>query len=112
MRKHAMKIWEVSFTVDCQTKIVKCDYTAKKKNFEGKITVLPFSCILINKMHSKYPGTKNFGISSFGEYEWCKNNFCIALLSVLPTHRSCNGRALLFHHRKNQRNIRMVSVKV
>ena len=41
-----MKIWEVSSAVDCQTKIVKCDYAAKK-TFEVKITVLPFGCILI-----------------------------------------------------------------
>ena len=45
-----MKVSEVSFTVDYQTKIVKCD-CATKENFEVKITVIPFGCILINKVH-------------------------------------------------------------
>ena len=48
--KHATKIREVSFAVGCQTNIVKCDYAAKEK-FEVKITVLPFSCILIKKVY-------------------------------------------------------------
>ena len=39
-------------------KIVKCDYAAKKY-FEVNITVLPFGCILLNKMHWKYSGTQN-----------------------------------------------------
>ena len=45
-----MKIREVSFAVDRQKKIVKYDYAAKE-NFEVKIAVLPFHCILINKVH-------------------------------------------------------------
>ena len=49
MRKHATKIWEVSFAVHCQTKIVKCGYAATE-NFEVKIIVFPFGCILINKV--------------------------------------------------------------
>ena len=41
-------------------KIVKCDYTVKV-NFEVKIIVLPFGCILINKVHcqKKCSGTQN-----------------------------------------------------
>ena len=50
MRKHATKIWEVSLTVDYQTKIVKCRYAAEKY-FEVKIIVLPIGCILINKVY-------------------------------------------------------------
>ena len=50
MRKHAMKVREVSFAADCQTKVVKCDCAANKK-IEVKITVLPFGCILINIVH-------------------------------------------------------------
>ena len=49
-RKHAMEVSEVSLVVDCQTKIVKCD-CAVKENFEVKIIVLTFGCILINKVH-------------------------------------------------------------
>ena len=49
MRKHATKIWEVSFAVEWQKKTVKC-YYATKENFEMKIIVLPFGCILINKV--------------------------------------------------------------
>ena len=52
---------KLSLTVDCQTKIVKCDCAAKE-NFEVKIIVLTFGCILINKVNweSKYLGTQNF----------------------------------------------------
>ena len=39
-----MKVCEVSFAVDCQTKIVKYGYTAKEK-YEVKIIVLSFSGI-------------------------------------------------------------------
>ena len=45
-----MKIREISFAVDWQKKIVKYDYAAKG-NFEVKIEVLFFGCILINKVH-------------------------------------------------------------
>ena len=38
-------MWEVSFAVDCQTKIVKCDCAANE-NFEVTITVLSFGCVL------------------------------------------------------------------
>ena len=60
-RKHATIIYEVSFAVDCQTKIVKCSYSAKE-NFEVKIILLPVGCILINKVHweRKYSETMNF----------------------------------------------------
>ena len=30
-----------------------------KENFQVKITLLPFGCILINKVHWKYSGTQN-----------------------------------------------------
>ena len=43
-------MWEVTLAVDCQTKIVKCDYAAKE-NFEVKTKVPPFGYILINKVH-------------------------------------------------------------
>ena len=49
-RKHAMEVSKVSLVVDCQTKIVKCDCAAKE-NFEVKIIVLTFGCILINKVY-------------------------------------------------------------
>ena len=45
-------------------------------------------------------------------YEWSNVNFCITLFSVLLTRRSCNGGVLLFCHQRNQRNIKMVSVRV
>ena len=45
-----MKIGEGSLAVDCQTKIVKCGYAAKK-HFEVKIIVLTVGSILINKVH-------------------------------------------------------------
>ena len=45
-------------------------------------------------------------------YEWCKVNFCIPLFSVFLTRRSCNGGELLFRHRRNQRNTRVVSVRL
>ena len=45
-----MKVREVSFAADCQTKVVKCDCAANKK-IEVKITVLPFGYILINSVH-------------------------------------------------------------
>ena len=45
-----MKVWEVSFAVDRQTKIVKCDCAVKKK-IEVKITVRPSGHILMNKEH-------------------------------------------------------------
>ena len=48
--KYATKVWQVSSAVDCQTKIVKCGYAAKKI-FEVKIIALPISCILIKKLH-------------------------------------------------------------
>ena len=49
--------------------------------------------------------------SHLKRYGWCKVNFCFTLFSVLLTHQSCNGDALLFR-RRNQRNIRMVPVKL
>ena len=68
MRKHATKIWEVSFAVDCKTKIVKCGYAAEE-NFEMKIIVLPFSCISVNRCIGKgnIQELRTFGILSFGE---------------------------------------------
>ena len=41
-RKRSTMIWEVSVVVDCQTKIVMCDYAAKE-DFEVTITVLPIA---------------------------------------------------------------------
>ena len=36
----------------------------------------------------------------------------IFVFLVLLARRSCNGGALLFCHRRNQRNIKMISVRV
>ena len=66
MRKHATKIWEVSFAVHCQAKIVKCGYAATE-NFEVKIIVFPFGCILINKDKGNIQEFKTFSISSSEE---------------------------------------------
>ena len=56
-----------SFAIDCQTKIVKCDYTAKE-NFEVKVTVLPFGCILTKCIgKGNIQELKTPGIFSFGE---------------------------------------------
>ena len=54
-------MWEVSFAVDCQKKILKCDYAAKE-NYEVKVIVLTLGFILINKVHRqrKNSGTQNF----------------------------------------------------
>lgn len=48
LKKHSTKIWKVIDAADCQTTIV---------DFEVAVTVLSFSCIVIN----------NFGILLFGE---------------------------------------------
>ena len=78
MRKHATKIWEVSFAVDCKTKIVKCGYAAEE-NFEMKIIVLPFSCISVNRSIGKgnIQELKRLEFYHLERYEWCKVNFCI-----------------------------------
>ena len=115
MTKHAMKIWEVSLAVDCQTMIVKCGYTAKKKKLWSENNGI--SCWLyLNQQGTLvkeiFRNSELLEFCHLERYEWCKVNFCIPLFSVLLTRRSCNGGALLFRHRRNQRNIRVVSVRL
>ena len=76
---------EVSLAVDCQTKIIKCGYAAKK-DFIVKIIVLPIGCILINKVHwqRKYSGTQNF----WNFVIW-RGNSDAMLIFVSPNFQFC-----------------------
>ena len=48
-----MEIQEVSDIVHCQTKIMECSL-ARKENTEVRTTILPFGCMVINKIHTRF----------------------------------------------------------
>ena len=71
-RKHAMKIWEVSLAVDCQTKMVKCGYAAKKNWSENNSTshwlYLNQQVALVKKTLRNSELLEFFHLE---RYEWC-----------------------------------------